>query len=65
MNTHFLSSYRSDYVQELIEAGRRGYVDLYRALIDEQLTAGNHEKDDRAQIFSSQVSKTKYRHGLK
>ncbi|KAK7177297.1 hypothetical protein PSPO01_16657 [Paraphaeosphaeria sporulosa] len=45
-------------VQKLVKARLRGHTDVYRALIDEQLTAGNYEQDARAQIYSSQVSKT-------
>jgi hypothetical protein len=47
-----------DQVQDLVKSTPRGHADVYRALIDEQLTAGNHEQDARAQIYSSQVSKT-------
>jgi hypothetical protein len=45
-------------VQELVKARVRGHADLYRALIDEQLTVGKHGRDVRAKIYSSQVSKT-------
>jgi hypothetical protein len=45
-------------VQDLVKSRPRGHADVYRALIDEQLTAGNHEQDARAQVYSSQVSKT-------
>jgi hypothetical protein len=45
-------------VQELVKARLRGHADLYRALIDEQLTVGKHGQDARAKIYSSQVSKT-------
>jgi hypothetical protein len=47
-----------DQVQELVKNRSRGHADVFRALINEQLTAGNHEQDARAQIYSSQVSKT-------
>jgi len=47
-----------DPVQDLVKTRPRGHVDIYRALIDEQLTAGNHEQDIQAQIYNSQVSKT-------
>ena len=36
----------------------QGHADVYRALVNEQLAAGNREQDDRAQIYDSQVSKT-------
>jgi hypothetical protein len=45
-------------VQDLVKARPRGHADVFRALIDEQLTAGNNEQDARAQIYNSQVSKT-------
>jgi hypothetical protein len=45
-------------VQDLVKSRPRGHADVYRALIDEQLTAGNHEQDARAQVYSSQVSRT-------
>jgi hypothetical protein len=47
-----------DQVQELVKNRPRGHADVFRALIDEQLTAGNHEQDARAKVYSSQVSKT-------
>jgi hypothetical protein len=47
-----------DQVQELVKSRPRGHADVFRALIDKQLTAGNHEQDARAQIYNSQVSKT-------
>ncbi|KAI1663260.1 DUF3505 domain containing protein [Pyrenophora tritici-repentis] len=47
-----------DKVQELVKSRPRGHADVFRALIDEQLTAGNDEQDARAQIYNSQVSKT-------
>jgi hypothetical protein len=47
-----------DQVQELVKNRSRGHADVFRALVNEQLTAGNHEQDARAQIYSSQVSKT-------
>jgi hypothetical protein len=46
-------------VQELVQNRPRGHADVLRALIEEQLTAGNDEQDARAQIYNSQVSKTK------
>ncbi|KAK7177672.1 hypothetical protein PSPO01_16282 [Paraphaeosphaeria sporulosa] len=45
-------------VQTLVKTRPRGHADLYRALIDEQLTAGSHEQEVRAEIYSSQVTKT-------
>jgi hypothetical protein len=45
-------------VQELVKSRPRGHADVLRALIDEQLTAGNDEQDAQAQIYNSQVSKT-------
>jgi hypothetical protein len=36
----------------------RGYADVYRTLIDEQLIAGNNEQNAIAQVYSSQVTKT-------
>jgi hypothetical protein len=47
-----------DQVQDLVKTRPRGHADVYRALINEQLTAGNHEQNARAQIYNSQVSKT-------
>jgi hypothetical protein len=47
-----------DQVQELVKSTPKGHADVFRALIDEQLTAGNEEQDARAQIYNSQVSKT-------
>jgi hypothetical protein len=47
-----------DQVQELVQNRPRGHADVLRALIEEQLTAGNDEQDARAQIYNSQVSKT-------
>jgi hypothetical protein len=47
-----------DPVQELVKSRPRGHADIFRALIDEQLTAGNDEQDARAQIYNSQASKT-------
>jgi hypothetical protein len=47
-----------DQMQELVKSRPRGHADVFRALIDEQLTAGNHEQEARAQIYNSQVSKT-------
>jgi hypothetical protein len=40
-------------VQDLVKSRPRGHADVYRALINEQLTAGNHEQDARAQVYSS------------
>jgi hypothetical protein len=62
----FVSSAQSSFftvnvlnqVQELVKSRPRGHADVFRALIDEQLTAGNKEQDARAQIYNSQVSKT-------
>jgi hypothetical protein len=45
-------------VQDLVKARPRGHADVFRALIDAQLTAGNDEQDARAQIYNSQASKT-------
>jgi hypothetical protein len=42
-----------DQVQELVKSRPRGHADVFRVLIDEQLMAGNHEQDARAQIYSS------------
>lgn len=42
-----------DQVQDLVKARLRGHADVFRALIDEQLTAGNKEQDARAQIYNS------------
>jgi hypothetical protein len=47
-----------DQVQDLVKARPRGHADVFRALIDAQLTAGNDEQDAQAQIYTSQVSKT-------
>jgi hypothetical protein len=47
-----------DQVQELVKSRLRAHADVFWALIDEQFTAGNHEQDAKAQIYSSQVSKT-------
>jgi hypothetical protein len=47
-----------DQVQDLVKARPRGHADVFRALIDAQLTAGNDEQDAQAQIYNSQVSKT-------
>jgi hypothetical protein len=54
-----------DQVQDLVKTRPRGHADVYRALIDEQLSAGNHEQDARAQVYSSQVSKTEVSPWLK
>jgi hypothetical protein len=43
--------------QELAETRLSGHADLYRPLINEQLTAGNHGQNARVQIDSSRVSK--------
>jgi hypothetical protein len=48
----------STQVQKLVKSRPRGYANVFRALINEQLTAGNEEQDTRAQIYNSQVSKT-------
>jgi hypothetical protein len=45
-------------VKELVKARPRGHADVFRALIDEQLTTRSHEQDARAKIYNSQVSKT-------
>jgi hypothetical protein len=45
-------------VQDLVKIKPRGHADVFRALIDAQLTAGNHEQDAQAQMYNSQVSKT-------
>ena len=45
-------------MQELVQNRPRGHADVLRALIEEQLTAGNDEQDAQAQIYNSQVSKT-------
>jgi hypothetical protein len=47
-----------DQVQELVKSRPRRHANVFRALIDEQLTAGNEEQDAQAQIYNSQVSKT-------
>jgi hypothetical protein len=47
-----------DQVRELVKNRPKGHADVFRALIDEQLTAGNEEQDARAQVYNSQVSKT-------
>jgi hypothetical protein len=47
-----------DQVQDVVKTRPRGHADVFRALINEQLTAGNNEQDARAQIYNSQVSKT-------
>jgi hypothetical protein len=44
--------------QTLVKTRRRGHADLYRALINEQLTVGGHEQEARAEIYSSQVTET-------
>jgi hypothetical protein len=54
-----------DQVQDLVKARLRGHADVFRALIDAQLTAGNDEQDARAQIYNSQVSKTEVSPWLK
>jgi len=48
-----------------VKSRPQGHADIYQALVNEQLAAGNREQDDRAQIYDSQVSKTRYRHGLR
>jgi hypothetical protein len=45
-------------MQELVKSRPRGHTDVFQALIDKQLTAGNYEQEARAQIYNSQVSKT-------
>lgn len=45
-------------VQELVKSRPRGHADVFRALIEEQLTVGTCEQDARAKIYNSQVSKT-------
>jgi hypothetical protein len=45
-------------VQELVKSRPKGHANVFQALIDEQLTAGNEEQDAQAQIYNSQVSKT-------
>jgi hypothetical protein len=47
-----------DQVQELVKSRPSGHADVFQALINKQLTAGNHKQDTRAQIYNSQVSKT-------
>jgi hypothetical protein len=44
--------------QALVKTRPRGHADLYRALINEQLTVGSHEQVVRAEIYSSQVTET-------
>jgi hypothetical protein len=40
-------------MQELVKSRLRGHADVFWALIDEQLTAGNYEQEARAQIYNS------------
>jgi hypothetical protein len=47
-----------DQARDLVEATPRGQANVFQALIDEQLAAAIQEQDARAQIYSSQVSKT-------
>jgi hypothetical protein len=47
-----------DQAQQLAESRPRGHANVFQALINKQLTAGIQEQDNRAQIYSSQVSKT-------
>lgn len=47
-----------DPEQVLVDSSPRAHANVFQALIDEQLTAGIQEQDPRAQIYSSQVSKT-------
>jgi hypothetical protein len=47
-----------DQVQDLVKARLRGHADVFQALINAQLTAGNDEQDAQAQIYNSQVFKT-------
>jgi hypothetical protein len=42
----------------LVKNRSRAHADVYRALIDEQLTAENHERDANAQVYSSRVTQT-------
>jgi hypothetical protein len=46
-------------VQELVQNRLRGHANVLQALIEEQLLAVNDEQDALAQIYNSQVSKTK------
>jgi hypothetical protein len=45
-------------VQDLVKTRPRGHANVYQALIDEQLSAGNDEQNARAQVYSGQVTKT-------
>jgi hypothetical protein len=45
-------------VQTLVKARPTRHTDVYRALIDEQLTAGSYEQETRAHIYSSQITQT-------
>jgi hypothetical protein len=54
----FLTVNVLDQAQDLVKTRPRGHANVFRALINEQLTAGNNEQDARAQIYNSQVSKT-------
>jgi hypothetical protein len=42
-----------DQVQELVNSRLRGHANVFQALIDEQLTAGNERQDARAQVYNS------------
>jgi hypothetical protein len=44
--------------QTLVKSRARGNADVYRALLNEQLTIGGHEQEGRAEIYSSQVTET-------
>jgi hypothetical protein len=48
-----------DQVQDLVETTTREQANVFQALIDKQLAAATQEQNARAQIYSSQVSKTK------
>jgi hypothetical protein len=45
-------------VRDLVRSRPKGHANIYRALIDEQLKAGNHEQDVGTQIYRSLVLKT-------
>jgi hypothetical protein len=47
-----------DQVQDLVKTRPRGHANVFRALINKRLTAGNDEQDARAQMYKNQVSKT-------
>ncbi|PVH90072.1 hypothetical protein DM02DRAFT_678816 [Periconia macrospinosa] len=48
-------------LQGLVKSRSGGHADVYRALVDEQLAAGNDEQDARAQIYSSRVNVSDHR----